>query len=245
MRNNIFFANDIVGLECVIYLIDNSPDEIHSIVVTDEESVVYKKLLEINYNDSKIIFIKDFLNNSFEDIHYIFLLWWPHIIGDEIIKIPKFGVINTHPSLLPYNRGKNYNFWNLVEDVPFGVSLHFIGKKIDGGDIIFQNEILKSWEDTGESLYYKAKQEMIKLFKEKYEKIIENKYVRVKQNLDEGSFHYSNELENASQIFLEKNYKASELLNLLRAKTFPPYNGCFFIDNNNKYEILIEIKKKK
>ena len=174
MRNNIFFADDIVGLECIVYLIENKPDEIHSIIVTDEGSTVYKKLLEINYDGSKIIFNRDFLKNSFEDIDYIFLLWWPYIIGEKTIKIPKFGVINTHPSLLPHNRGKNCNFWNLVEDVPFGVSLHFVGEKIDGGDIIFQNKILKSWEDTGQSLYYKAKQEMINLFKEKYEKIIEN-----------------------------------------------------------------------
>lgn len=243
MKNNIFFANDIVGLECMIYLIENNPDDIHSVVVTNEESIVYKELMEMNFNQSQIILNKDFIKNNFEEIDYIFLLWWPYIIGETIITIPKFGVINTHPSLLPYNRGKNYNFWNLVEDVPFGVSLHFVNENIDSGDIIFQKRILKSWEDTGGSLYYKAQQEMIKLFKEKYIKIIENKHARVEQNLGGGSFHYSNELENASQIFLEKEYKARDLLNLLRARTFPPYNGCYFFDENNKYEIQIQIKR--
>ena len=86
---------------------------------------------------------------------------------------------------------------------------------------------------------------MIDLFKAKYEKIIKHKYVRVKQKLDEGSFHLSNELNNASQIFLDKTYKASELLNLLRARTFPPYRGCFFIDQNIEYDVSIKIKEKK
>ena len=29
-----------------------------------------------------------------------------YLIEEKIIKIPKYGVINTHPSLLPHNRGK-------------------------------------------------------------------------------------------------------------------------------------------
>ncbi|MDA7464820.1 formyltransferase family protein [Candidatus Pelagibacter ubique] len=245
MRNNIFFADEMVGVECIMYLIKNNPNDILNIIVTNESSIVYKKLIEINYDNSKIIFNRNFFEKSFNDIDYIFLLWWPHIIGEKIIKMSKFGVINTHPSLLPHNRGKNYNFWNLVEDVPFGVTLHFVDNTIDGGDIIFQNRISKNWEDTGYSLYCKAKKEMVNLFKKKYKKIVEHQYVRVKQNLDEGSFHFSKELNSASQIFLDNTYKASELFNLLRARTFPPNSSCFFIDENKKYEVSIEIKEKK
>ncbi len=245
MRNNIFFADEMVGVECIMYLIKNNPNDILNIIVTNESSIVYKKLIEINYDNSKIVFNRNFFEKSFNDIDYIFLLWWPHIIGEKIIKMSKFGVINTHPSLLPHNRGKNYNFWNLVEDVPFGVTLHFVDNTIDGGDIIFQNRISKNWEDTGYSLYCKAKKEMVNLFKKKYKKIVEHQYVRVKQNLDEGSFHFSKELNSASQIFLDNTYKASELFNLLRARTFPPNSSCFFIDENKKYEVSIEIKEKK
>ena len=45
------------------------------------------------------------------------------------------------------------------------------------------------------------------------------------------------------EIILNKKYKARELLNLLRARTFKPFPGCFFNDNGNKYEIRIEINK--
>ena len=245
MKNNIFFADDTVGLDCILYLIEKNFNDIHSIIVTNENSVVYKKLVSINFDISKIIFNRDFLKKTFKDIDYIFLLWWPYLIEEKIIKIPKYGVINTHPSLLPHNRGKNYNFWNLVEDVPFGVILHFVDKSIDGGDIIFQNKISKSWEDTGKSLHDKAKREMINLFKKKYDKITRHKYDRIKQNLSIGSLHFSKELESASQIFLDNSYKASQLFNLLRARTFPPYDKCYFIDNDKKYEVSIEIKEKK
>ena len=74
-----------------------------------------------------------------------FLVWWPKILTKEIISIADFGFINTHPSLLPYARGKNYNFWTLVNDEPFGISCHFIDKKIDSRSLIMQKKIAKDW----------------------------------------------------------------------------------------------------
>jgi methionyl-tRNA formyltransferase len=73
----------------------------------------------------------------------------PYLVKEQVINVAKYGVINTHPSLLSHNRGKNYNFWNLVEDAPFGVSLNFVDLGVDNGDIIFQKEIHKIWEDNG------------------------------------------------------------------------------------------------
>jgi methionyl-tRNA formyltransferase len=64
------------------------------------------------------------------------LAWWPKIISKEIIKRPNLGFVNTHPSMLPYNRGKHYNFWALVEQTTFGVSIHLVDEGIDSGDIV-------------------------------------------------------------------------------------------------------------
>lgn len=97
----------------------------------------------------------------------IILAWWPYILKEALIKIPKIGCLNFHPSYLPYNRGKHPNFWSLVEDVPFGVSLHFVDTGIDSGSIAFQKIVPKSWEDTGKTLHEKGKREIVKLFQEK------------------------------------------------------------------------------
>jgi methionyl-tRNA formyltransferase len=244
LNNIVFFVNDNVGLECISFVILEHFNDIKYIVVTDKTSIVYKYLIYSKFTVDKILFNQEILNHDFSSIDYIFLLWWPYIIGQEIISLANKGVINTHPSLLPYNRGKNYNFWNLVEDVPFGVSLHFVNGGVDSGDIIFQQSIKKTWECTGGTLYKKAKLEMINLFKSSYVKIINDNYQRKKQDLTKGSYHNSIELYKASEIFLEKNYKAKELLNLLRARTFSGYEGCYFYDeNNDKYEIQIQIKR--
>ena len=149
MNKIALFADDKVGLECVKFLLPKYIDDISYIVVTDKKSIVYQNLQKIFFDKNKILFNQNIVNSQLESVDYIFLLWWPHLIKESVIKTAKNGVVNTHPSLLPHNRGKNYNFWNLVEGVPFGVSLHFVSNGIDDGDIIFQKEISKTWEDGG------------------------------------------------------------------------------------------------
>ena len=98
----------------------------------------------------------------------IILAWWPYLIKETLLEIPRIGCLNFHPSFLPYNRGKHFNFWAIVEDAPFGVTIHFADKGIDSGDIVFQSAIEKTWEDTAETLYHKAQCEIVRLFKENF-----------------------------------------------------------------------------
>jgi methionyl-tRNA formyltransferase len=173
----------------------------------------------------------------------IILAWWPYIIERKLIELPRLGCLNFHPSYLPFNRGKHYNFWTLVEDVPFGVTLNWVSEGVDNGHIAFQSPIAKSWEDTGESLYHKAQAEIVRLFKEKFPEIKNQKIPRIAQDLGKGSFHKAKELEAASRIELEERYRARDLLNLLRARTFPPYPGAWFVDDGTRYEVRVQIKR--
>lgn len=84
------------------------------------------------------------------------LAWWSYVLKENLIRIPRIGCLNFYPSFLPYNRGKHYNFWTIVEGNPFGVSQHSVDQGIDTGDIAYQSRIAKTWEDTGEALYHKA-----------------------------------------------------------------------------------------
>lgn len=98
-------------------------------------------------------------------------------------------ILNTHPSLLPYCRGKDPNFWAIVESVPFGVTLHHVNAAIDAGEIAFQKEIPVSWSDTGGTLYHKALTEMVELFAEALPTIVHGEIPRIPQS-DVGSLHY-------------------------------------------------------
>jgi len=171
------------------------------------------------------------------------LAWWPYILKQELISIPRLGCLNFHPSYLPYNRGKHYNFWALVEGAPFGVTLHWVGHGVDCGDIAFQSRLDVSWEDTGATLYQKAQAEIVRLFKEKFPEIMQGRIPRIPQDLAQGSFHKAAELDAASKIELDKSVTARELLNLLRARTFPPHPAAWFEEGGDRYEVRVEIKR--
>jgi methionyl-tRNA formyltransferase len=232
-----FFSDEKEPLSCLVLDskdIKGFNEQIKCASNIQEEKILYSNSL---YDKKTINLLKEM------NLDLAILAWWTYIIKDDIIDIPKYGYLNFHPSYLPYNKGKDPNFWSIVEDVPFGVSLHFINSGIDTGDIAFQTVIEKSWEDTGKTLYEKAIQEIIALFKNNFHLIKTGNIPRLSQNLNQGSFHKRKELDLASRIDLEKNYNARDLLNIIRARTFSPHPAAWFIDNGHKYEVIIEIKK--
>jgi methionyl-tRNA formyltransferase len=73
-----------------------------------------------------------------------------HLLKESVFSIPKFGTVNLHNSYLPEYRGQAPIFWEYFDYVlnP-GVTLHFLDKGEDTGDIIYQKRILIS---SGEKL---------------------------------------------------------------------------------------------
>jgi methionyl-tRNA formyltransferase len=154
-----------------------------------------------------------------QDLDLVILAWWPHIIKDELMQLPRHGFLNFHPSLLPHNRGKHPNFWAIIEGCPYGVSLHFIDHNIDGGDIAFQHRLNIDWQDTGATLYARAQNAIIDLFKEHFDEIVAGRIPHAAQ-ADGGSFHPSREIDPICELDLARQMSVRELLNLLRARTF-------------------------
>lgn len=244
------FASGNVGHQVARFFGENR-EPLSFLVVDERDPLQLNAQLE---SASNVPTERVFLSNKLRDVailddlagfevDLIILAWWPYILKEPIIQLAQYGCLNFHPSYLPYNRGKHYNFWNLVEDVPFGVTIHWVDTGIDTGDIAFQSLIPKTWEDTGKSLYDKAQTEIVRLFVEKYPLIKSGSIPRIPQNLNRGSFHKGLELDAASQIVLDGNYRARDLLNLLRARTFPPHPGAWFIDRGVKYEIRVEVSR--
>lgn len=173
------------------------------------------------------------------------LVWWPKLLKGPLLRLPRQGFINTHPSLLPRSRGKHANFWTIVEEAPFGVSLHFVDEGVDSGDIVAQADIPYSWEDTGASLYAKGLETMERLFRDTYPRLRAGSIERRPQDLSRGSLHTAAEMEPASRIDLNKHYTARELLNLLRARTFPGHPACSFTgDDGEVFEVRVAIQRK-
>jgi len=79
------------------------------------------------------------------------------LIGKKIIALPKSGVINVHPALLPKNRGLFPYFWALANgDDESGVTVHWVEPQFDTGAILVQERLPITAEDTVISLAGKS-----------------------------------------------------------------------------------------
>jgi methionyl-tRNA formyltransferase len=197
--------------------------------------------------DSKKFYSDELESDRFLDIldgiDIIILGHWPYIIKEPLLSAPKIGLINLHSSFLPHTRGTHYYYWNIVEEGPYGVTIHWVNKDIDAGDIAFQTKIDKGWTDTGQTIYEKGKKEIVELFENNFDNIKNNNIPRIKQQ-EGGSFHLSKELRAASKIELDKKYTARELINMMRGLSFQSDFGTWFEDDGQEYYINMNINKR-
>ncbi len=79
------------------------------------------------------------------------------ILKEPVIRIPKLGVINVHPAYLPDYKGISPIFWSIVNKEKYsGISVHYINKGIDTGEIIKRKKVEISKTDTEDSLYWRC-----------------------------------------------------------------------------------------
>lgn len=68
--------------------------------------------------------------------------YFDHVISQEIIDIPTYGILNIHSALLPFYRGPFPALWPVVlGEQKGGVTIHFINNQLDEGEILFQQSI--------------------------------------------------------------------------------------------------------
>lgn len=164
-----------------------------------------------------------------------------YILTQEFLNLFPSGVLNLHSSYLPYNRGAHPNVWSIIEGTHAGATLHYIDSGVDTGDIIAQKLVAVHPEDTGEILYRKLEQACISLFEETWPLVQSGKICGVEQSVESGTHHYARDLEKIDEIDLDRMYRAGDLINILRARTFPPYPGAYFMDKNRKVYLRLQL----
>jgi len=154
-----------------------------------------------------------------------------------IWKMPEYGTFNLHASLLPNYRGAAPINWAIINgETKTGVSTFFIDEKIDTGNIILQEEISISEDETVGELHDKLMTIGSELVVKTLKLISENTIVTTKQPEIEEKL--------APKIFTETckiNWNASvnSIYNLIRGLN--PYPTAWTTLINNKEEIKVKI----
>ncbi len=128
------------------------------------------------------------------------------IINESLIKkLPKF-VINLHLGLIPYYKGSITGFWPMYNLKPtmLGTTFHFIGKKVDTGEIIHQNVPRLEKSDGIHDVASKAILSAVKDIKIVIGEV--NKRIKFKSNIK-----FDKSLEKKGKTYKSKDWKPEML----------------------------------
>lgn len=164
-----------------------------------------------------------------------------YVLRREFLELFPGRCFNLHPALLPYNQGAHPNVWSLVESTPAGVTLHQMDEGLDTGDVVAQQEVAVEPVDTAESLYGKLMAASFELFVRTWPQLRTGSPPRRPQDPRKASSHRVEDLAKTDEIELDRSYKARDLLNLLRARTFPPYPSAFFRVGGKKVYVRVDL----
>jgi methionyl-tRNA formyltransferase len=180
------------------------------------------------------------------DLDYVIGIHFPYLVPENVLALPRIGVLNLHPAYLPYNRGWHTPTWALMENTPIGATLHFMAAGVDTGDIVHQKKLEVLPSDTANTLYQRLKRLEFEVFKEAWPMLVTGEYQRCEQNPETGTTHKRKELftDSIQKIELDETYKAGELLQRLRALTTNQVKeAAYFEANGKRYRVQVTIQE--
>lgn len=247
----IYLGNNLTGLNVLRWLIKEGESVVGLGVHHDGSDKYEREIIAVSGLKKDKIFDGGKINEpeiiekiAFLKPDIILSVFFGYKLGSEVLHIPSRGCINLHPSYLPYNRGVYPNVWAIVDETPAGVTLHYMDEGIDTGDIIAQTEVPVYFCDTGESLYHRLEKECFKFFIKVWPEIKNGTCKRIKQ-FSKGTVHSKSDVEKIDKIDFNKSYNAKELINILRARTFYPYEGAFVEIQGEIFYLRLELSKRK
>lgn len=145
------------------------------------------------------------------------------MIPEEILNLPRLGCINVHASLLPkYRGGAPVHYAIINGDEVSGVTIMYMVKKMDAGNIISQSEVEISDDETTGQLYERLSEVGAKLLIDTLPSIIEGTNQSIAQ--DESKVTYAPVITH-DQEKLDFNQSAEQIYN--RVRGLNPWPGAY------------------
>lgn len=244
----LFFGNNWVGWKIAEWL-HESEDQIVGLVMHPESKRKFGGELRQTVNLSEdVVFDGSELSNPgvLNRIRQLKVdigvsAFFGYRLRHETLSLLPKGCVNLHPSMLPYNRGAHPNVWSIVDETPCGVTMHYMDDDFDTGPIISQDCIPIEPTDTGAGLYRRLEVACVNLFIKTWPRVRTGMVERLPNDRAAGSFHRVRDFETVAEIDLFRTYTARELINILRATTFPPFPGAYFWEDGRKVYLQLKL----
>ena len=154
----------------------------------------------------------------------IFSFYYRNMISEEILGIPPMGALNLHGSYLPKYRGRAPVNWAILDGATeTGLSLHYMVRKPDAGDIVLQGKVSIELDDTAESVFNKLVPVATEIMHEALPLLRAGKAPRIPQDHAQATYFGARRPADGA---IEWSWSAKRVHDLVRAVT-EPYPGAF------------------
>jgi methionyl-tRNA formyltransferase len=180
-----------------------------------------------------------------DGIDFFFLLSWKFVLPPAVLDIPSRGTINLHYSLLPNYRGVYPINWAIMRgDRETGVTFHRVGAEIDAGPAVCQAALTIRPEDTARSLQLRLDDLACTLFDEMVRRLTSpGSPAESVPVAAPGRYYSRRDFEKTNEIDLKQVYRAGELIDLIRGKTFLPHKrNAYFIDPATGRKVYVSLE---
>jgi methionyl-tRNA formyltransferase len=163
----------------------------------------------------------------------VFSFYYRDMIPASILGIPRLGAFNMHGSLLPRYRGRACVNWAIINgETETGATLHWMTQRPDEGDIVDQERVPITENDTALEVMLKVADAAGRVLAESLPLIEAGRAPRIPQDHSKATYFGRRRPEDG---LIDWCVPARDVCNLIRAVT-RPYPGAFtFLDGRKVF----------
>lgn len=159
------------------------------------------------------------------NLDWLFIIGWSQIARQELLSLPRSGVLGIHPTLLPRGRGRASIPWAILKDLQTtGVTMFKLDEGTDTGPVVGQEEVTISARETATTLYDKIVDAHLQLINRTWPDFVHDKVHLTPQD-DSVASTWDGRTPDDGRID-PKNMTLTQVDRLVRA-TSRPYPGAF------------------
>lgn len=232
-RTAVVFAYHTVGVNCLGALVEAgfTIPLVISHLDNPNETIWFKSVVDFCHEHQIPVITPDNANDpellkTIQSLapDYIFSFYYRHMIPSNVLACASIAAMNMHGSLLPKYRGRVPINWAVLHgETQTGATLHVMEAKPDAGDIVNQKSVPIQSDETAFEVFGKVATVAIDVLNEVIPDLIEGKFPRRPNRLNEGSYFGGRTPEDGR---IDWNLPAQNVYNLVRAVA-PPYPGAF------------------
>ena len=175
-----------------------------------ESDTIYTRAQSVNLPDGNLAKLAQILNYNYYQVNdhneprcqaiiekaapQVIVFTGGGMIRQNILAIPKLGILNCHLGILPKYRGMDVVEWPAVENVldkeAIGLTLHYMNKGLDTGPILLRSRIELKKQDSFKSIRIHLESLMADLVYDGLQLLVEDKIDINEQQLDEGRQYF-------------------------------------------------------